>query len=169
MKKLVLSLIAISPLSFASPVPFGLELGKNTISQAKNKYHLIDAGVNKYSGGDMYQLDVNELNVDGIESALLIYDKRQILTAVVTSFPKEKLNVLLPTLKKKYKLIKENIPFVGDASAKFKDDDCTILVDAPHLSFSMKLIYSKDNFLSAYDKAIAQEENAKKSQQESQL
>ena len=59
-------------------------------------------------------------------------DKRQILTAVVTSFPKEKLNVLLPTLKKKYKLIKENIPFVGDASAKFKDDDCTILVDAPH-------------------------------------
>lgn len=169
MKKLVLSLIVISPLSFASPAPFGLELGKNTVLQAKNKYHLIDAGVNKYSGGDMYQLDIKELNVDGIESALLIYDKSQTLTAVITSFPKEKLNNLLPTLKKKYKLIKENIPFVGNASAKFKDDDCTILVDAPHLSFSMNLSYLKDDFLSAYDKAVVQEENEKASQQESQL
>ena len=169
MKKLVLSLIVISPLSFASPAPFGLELGKNTVSEAKNKYHLIDAGINKYSGGDMYQLDVKELNVDGIESALLIYDKSQTLSAVITSFPKEKLNDLLPTLRKKYKPIKENIPFVGDASAKFKDDDCTILVDAPHLSFSMNLIYSKDDFLNTYDKTVIQEKNAKKSQQESQL
>ena len=103
MKRLVLSLLAISPLAFSSPAPFGLELGKNTISQAKEKYHLIDAGTNKYSDGDMYQLDVQELNIDGIESALLIYDKNQILTAVITSFPKEKINDLLPTLKKKYK------------------------------------------------------------------
>ncbi len=169
MKRLVLSLLAISPLAFASPSPFGLELGKNTISQAKEKYHLIDAGINKYSDGDMYQLDVQELNIDGIESALLIYDKNQILTAVITSFPKENINELLPTLKKKYKLIKENVPFVGNASAKLKDDDCTILLDAPHLSFSMSLSYLRDDFLNVYNKSVAQEADAKKSQQESQL
>ncbi len=169
MKRLVLSLLAISPLAFSAPAPFGLELGKNTISQAKEKYHLIDAGTNKYSDGDMYQLDVEELNIDGIESALLIYDKNQILTAVITSFPKEKINDLLPTLKKKYKLIKEKIPFVGNASAKLKDDDCTILLDAPHLGFSMSLSYLKDDFLNVYNKSVVQEADAKKSQQESQL
>ena len=41
----------------------------------------------------------------------------------------------------KYKLIEKNQPFVGDASASFRQGESSIMLEAPHMSFTMSLSY----------------------------
>ncbi|HJD64490.1 MAG TPA: hypothetical protein LFW13_05840 [Rickettsia endosymbiont of Sericostoma sp.] len=51
---------------------------------------------------------------------------------------------------------------MGDKEIKFADSDCTIILDAPHLSFSMDLIYITDEFLTKFKGKQKEEENLKK-------
>ena len=61
-------------------------------------------------------------------------------------------------LREKYKLVGSRIPFVGDTWAKFVDGNTEILLDAPHLSFSMTLEYEHNSLLNKSKDRDQQEE-----------
>ncbi|NPA40771.1 MAG: hypothetical protein GXO18_00650 [Aquificae bacterium] len=160
----LLALILTAGIVFADPAPLGLELGKATVKDAKKLYRLKEKGINKYSLGPMFTVPISQTNIEGLKEATLIFDERGKLVAVILEFPKSKWNDVYKALRKKYRLIKSKIPFVGDRYAEFKDGKTLIMLDAPHLSFDMSLVYARKEFLDAYDRITEQERKRKESQ-----
>lgn len=167
--KIFIALILFSVAAFANPSPFGLQIGKATVSEVKAKYSTQHKGVNKYSNGDMYDLDVSELSFDGLDSAMVVFDSNGKLQAVLCSLSKDKFQYLFGSLKKKYKLVHSNIPFVGDTSAKFMDGNTEITLNAPHMSFQMDMNYVDKNLVKKFKQESANEEQRKKNNESSQL
>lgn len=165
-KKILASLLFAPVLAFADPAPFGLELGKSTIDDVKNKYSVENAGINKYSNGEMYELDVSEVKFDGLEKATIIFSQDGKLLAVLTTLSKDKFDYLFDSLGKKYQLVSKKIPFVGDKSAKFIDGNTEISLDAPHMSFEMDMNYiNKDLWISFKNKSNKEQKDKEQSEQ----
>ena len=153
----------------ADPAPFGLELGKTTIAEAKSKYTLRETGINKYSNGSMFSIDTSEVNFEGLSELSLIFNTNNVLVAVLTKLPKSKFKSLHQSLSKKYKVVSQNIPFVGNSSAKYVNGLTEITLDAPHMSFDMNMNYVRKELIAAYSRQSTQERQAKKRSEESQL
>jgi len=168
-KAVILMWVLMCSICQADPAPFGLELGKTTIAEAKAQYTLTSAGTNKFSNGEMFSMDLTELNFEGLESILLVFEKDETLAVILTTFPKHKFGYLMKSLSKKYQLINKKIPFVGNKSAKFHDGKTEIILDAPHLSFEMSMIYTTDVFTKRMDVINNEEEQQRKQQESSQL
>ncbi len=171
MKKIIsICLVCLSPLANADPAPFGLEIGKATISDVKKKYQTQATGKNKYTHGEMLNLNTDAINIEGLKSVTAIFDSKDKLVAVLTTFPKNKFNFLFDTMRnKKYKLVKKNIPFVGNTSAEFKSKGTSIFLNAPHLSFEMSLHYIDSNAYKAFQITDNKEKRAKKKAEQSKL
>jgi len=171
MKKLIsICLLCIIFTINADPTPFGLEIGKATIKDVKKKYKAHHSGENRYTGGDMYSLDTSIIGIDGLQSATAIFDKKNRLVAMLTTFSKNKFQFLFDTMRqKKYKLAKKNIPFVGNKTAQFTDGKTTVYLDAPHLSFEMSLNYIDNKTYKEFQKAQQQEKQLKKRTDQSKL
>lgn len=155
--------------AYADPAPFDLEIGKATVDDVKGKYKIVSAGINKYSKGDMYDLTPSELEFDGLQSARVIFNEKNILMAVILNFPKNKFDQLLPSLNEKYKLISKDIPFVGNKRAKFSDGNTEIALNSEHLSFNTTLDYISYDLLKAFNDASKQENENKKKSESSKL
>lgn len=170
MNKLIIALfLCLSFTANADPAPFGLEIGKATVNDVKKKYKSEYTGNNKYSHGDMYSLDINEIGIDGLQSATAIFDKRKKLVAILTKFPKLKFDYLFSTMNQKYKVSSKNIPFVGNKSANFKNGKTTIFLDAPHLSFEMTMNYVNNDFWQTYQNMQRKEVQDQKNVEQSKL
>ncbi len=170
LKKMSLSIIVLWPLLLsANPKPFDLEINKSKIADLNNKYSSEYIGMNQYSEGKMFKINVNELQFDGLEEAIAIYSKDEVLKAILLKLPKSKFDYVLKSLESKYKNINKNIPFVGDKSAKFVDESTDIIVDAPHLSFVMSLEYINQDLYKSFKKTIKQNNEEKKKKESSQL
>ena len=164
----LICLLIFPTFSLANPAPFGLELGKTTYDQAKEKYDLQsyeETNASFECNGKNYEIDPQSLNIDGIIASRLTFNERGILVAVHNRFEKSRFDSLLKNLSSKYKVVKKNVPFVGDSYVSFRDGDWDIFLDAPHLSFSLDLLYIEKNL---YQKArsIYQDDKAKKSRNE---
>ncbi len=73
--------------------PLGFEIGKAKYSDVKRELsdvvHLKNMGINKYSGGRMVVADNPELlGYDGLQKVTLVFDHKNILTAVVMKLSK---------------------------------------------------------------------------------
>lgn len=145
-----------------NPSPLGIEIGNTTLDQVKNKYTCINTGINKFSLGPMCNLDVTQLNIEGLKKATVIADRKGTVVALILTFPKYKFNELFNTLSSKYTLLYKEIPFVGNKYAKFRYGNTIIQLDAPHLSFDLTLTYTLNSFLKEYYKAREKEEKQKK-------
>jgi hypothetical protein len=100
-----------------------------------------------------------------LQSCRLIFDKDGKLMAVLMTFSKSgsgqhipEFNYYYKLLREKYKLVGSRIPFVGDTWAKFVDGNTEIILEAPHLSFTMTLLYAHKNFLKKAKEQSQQEE-----------
>ena len=170
MRLLAIAVLLIVPtLTMADPAPFGLEIGKASIKDVKDKYNTKSAGINKYSLGEMYDLDVSEIKFDGLQKATVIFSKKGKLLAVLTTLPKRKFDGVLKALRGKYKLVSKKIPFVGNKSAKLLDGNTDITLDAPHLGFTMSMNYINKDLWKSYKKKSSNEQKAKKKNEASQL
>ncbi len=168
MTKIVFAaLLALPMVAVADPTPFGLEIGKATIKDVKAKYSAQKTGINKYSGGEMY--DISGINFDGLQKATVIFSREGKLLAVLTTLPKSKFDGLLSALSNKYKLVSKQIPFVGNKSAKLVDGNTEITLDAPHLSFQMEMNYINKDLWKAYKSQSNKEREQKKKSEQSQL
>ncbi|MGC9386264.1 MAG: hypothetical protein ACP5D0_04925 [Hydrogenovibrio sp.] len=153
----------------ADPAPFGLEVGQATISQMQEKYTARETGINSYSHGKMYELPTRQLGVSELKEATAIFDVQGKLVAILLTLPKHKFDSTLSALKQKYRLIEQQIPFVGNKKAVLKDGDTEITLTAPHMSFEMELNYINNDFYQAYLKKSREEKAAKRAQEASQL
>lgn len=154
---------------FADPSIFGLELGKTTEQQLKAMYDVQPKGMNKYSSGNMYSVPESSIDFDGLQEVTTIFDRKGVLIAVLTNFPKSKFSYLNQAIGGKYKLIDQNIPFVGNKSVIYRDGATEISLDAPHMSFTMSMNYIRDDFMRTYNEQSEAEKRQKQASESSQL
>lgn len=170
MKRVVLAvLLALPMVASADPAPFGLEIGKATIKDVKAKYGAQKTGMNKYSNGEMYDLDVSGIDFDGLQKATVVFGQDGKLLAVLTTLPKSKFDYLLSGLSNKYKLISKQIPFVGNKLARLVNGNTEITLDAPHLSFEMEMNYINKDLWRSYKDQSNQERQQKQKGEQSKL
>lgn len=170
MKRMILAVFLIMPaVAIAEPSPFGLEIGKATIQDVKAKYSAHSTGINKYSNGEMYSLNVSNMNFDGLQKVTVIFSKDGKLLAVLSTLAKSKFDYLLNSLSKKYRLVSKNIPFVGNKSAKLIDGNTDITLDAKHMGFKMEMNYINKDLWKSYESQSNRENQQKKKSEASQL
>lgn len=150
---------------WANPAPFGLELGKATIQDVKQKYDATLKGINKYSLGKMFSLPPGQLGIDGLKSSTVIFNREGKLIAVLNTLPNYKFDSLYSSLRSKYQVQSSDIPFVGNKKVVMKDGDTQIILDSPHMSFDMELNYINDAFLKAVRQQQQQERQQKQSRE----
>lgn len=161
----------MSPLSvLADTTVFGLTLGKTTESELKDKYPDVeDGGVNKWTQGAMYGVPVSNVDFEGIKRLNVVLDEDKHVTAVFVGLDKNRFNFVNSSLAKKYKLVKKDIPFVGDKYARYKNEEDVINIYAPHMSFDMTIEYLERKTEAAMDKAMEANRDKKKEVESSQL
>ena len=160
----------------------GFELGVATYSQVQKqlsgKTSLSDGGINAYSNGRMLKGDGSGLGIDGLSEITFIFDHSYRLAGVLMTLPKQngmddmnntRFRQTLATLSKKYHLVKKDVPFVGDSYAEFRDGNSLIELEAPHLSFTMTLIYETDALHDAFVKKSAKDRQQHDQQQDSKF
>lgn len=163
------SLFAALPAWAENVAPLGLEVGVVDLPTVKSRLagqtRLADAGINKWSGGPMLDGDASSLDIDGLQSIRFIFGKDNKLEGVIMTLNKGQLNEVIAALRKKYTKVRENIPFVGDASATYRKGDSVVLVEAPHLSFSMNVLYLTNRFHASFNERSGAEEAARRRSQ----
>lgn len=168
-KGITLALSLLSSTAFADPTIFGMELGEMTETDLKAKYNVSHTGTNKYSDGNMYSVPTSSINFDGLKEVTAIFDTNSKLVAVLTTVPKHKFDTLNQALGGKYKRVSQNIPFVGNKSAKYRDGTTDIILEAPHLSFEMTMHYIRDDLMQSFNSKSQAEERQKQASEASQL
>lgn len=167
---LVLFLVPHFSYADANPAPFGLEIGKTTVNEMLAKYNGAKyVGINKYTQGPQYKINPKHISFDEIEECTAVFGQNEKLLAVLTLMPKNKFNYTYQLLRSKYKIVSSKIPFVGDSYAKFIAGDTEIILDAPHLSFTMALNYVHKDFVKAYNEITRKEKQEKIKREGSQL
>lgn len=167
----ILLLLTFTMISFlwADPAPLGLEIGKATVKEAKEKFKLSLVGINYYTNGEMYDVDVSQIEMKYIKKCSLIFDKNGKLVAVIMTFSKSgsgqnnpEFQYYYKLLKEKYKLVKSEIPFVGDTYARFVSGNTEIILEAPHLSFTKTLTYINKDTLKSMREQMKKEKEEEK-------
>jgi len=153
----------------ADPTIFGMEIGKMTEKELKSTYSVNHIGTNKYSNGNMYSVPASSINFEGLQEVTTIFSTDGKLVAVLTTLPKSKFDYLNNALGGKYKLISQQIPFVGDKKATYRDGATEITLDAPHLSFKMSMNYISYELMNAFNKQSRAESRQKQQSEASQL
>jgi hypothetical protein len=144
----------------------GFTLNKTTYPEVKLGF--LDKGYvpataserNGFTGGRMVAFSGSEVGMEDIKEGSFIFDKDDKFVALRFTLPKGKsskygggrmanFHALRDALAKEYKLVSENIPFVGNSSAKFYRGNCYVLIDSPHLDFDMSVYYWLDGFAEA--------------------
>lgn len=166
---IVLLLSLFSTAAFADPTIFSMELGVTTEDQLKSMYKVEHIGTNKYSDGNMYSIPTGEVSFDGLKELTVIFDTDGVLVAVLAKLPKSKFSYLNSILSEKYKRVSQNIPFVGNKSASYRDGSTEISLDAPHLSFDMSMNYLRDSLLRAFRQQSEAEKRQKQKGEAAQL
>ena len=153
--------------------PFGMNVGKDTFGALKNEFDEYNCNYNQYSAitsGVLVRCSSRNFDFDDLlGDVLLIFDDDNKLDAAVLTISKHKFDNILSSLSSKYKVIEKHKQFVGDAYAKLKGGNINIVLQAPHLSFEMSLIYSTDNFDKKLKEYTQQEQQEQKSKQRKNL
>lgn len=168
-KGIALAISLISASAFADPTIFGMELGNMTEKELKAKYNVSHTGTNKYSSGNMYSVPTSSIDFQGLKEVTTIFSTSGKLVAVLTTLPKSKFDYLNQALSGKYKLVNQQIPFVGNKSATYRDGSTEITLEAPHMSFDMSMNYINDDLMRAYKQKSEAEARQKQKSEASQL
>ena len=150
--------------------PFGCKVAISDFNQISKLYKLKEIGVNKWNGGNMYNIDpISQVDFSGLIKVQLIFDKNQILQGVLAYFEKNKFNEILGSLEQKYQLINKDIPYVGNSSAKLFTANCDIALESLHLAKFLTLSFNSDAFTKTYNRQLRQEQRLKKQKEKSML
>jgi hypothetical protein len=170
MKHIIASLLfLITTTVFADPAPFGLEIGKANIADAEKMYSIEKSGNAEYHKGVVYKVAVNQVDFEGLKELTLVFNENDILSVVIATLPKTQFKSLHQSLSKKYKVVRQEIPFVGDSYTEYVNGSTNISLDAPHLSFDMSMIYMNKEMSAEVAAKLKAETDAKKKSQEDKL
>lgn len=169
-KSVVAALLLVPAIAIADPSPFGLEIGKATIKDVKQKYSAKSEGFSNISNGEVYSLDVSEISFEGLQSVLVVFSEDDRLLSVQCKLSQSKFNYLFDILKDKYLLIDANINDKSDKIyANFKDGDTEILLFTSRYDFQMDMSYSHKDFNREVRKYLKKEKQEKEKREVPQL
>lgn len=144
--------------------PLGLEIGKSTCADAEaaaGRNAKPERGTSAWSGGPLLEFSkVTGFGVEDLQKVTVVCDPQQTIIVVVLTFPKEGRSGVQATaaqLDRKYKPLRRDLPFLGNAFAEWRAANCTVSLEAPHLSFTLLLSYWTDGAGAAFDKWKAAE------------
>lgn len=170
MKHILASLLFLATITvFADPAPFGLEIGKASVADAEKMYSIEKSGNAEYHEGVVYKVAVNQVAFEGLKELTLVFNEKNVLEAVIATLPNSQFESLHESLSKKYKVIGEKNPYVGDKQMDYVNGSTRISLTAKHLSFNMNMIYMHKDLLSALIAQEKEEEASKKKSQEDKL
>lgn len=170
MKHIIASLLLLATTAvFAVPAPFGLEIGKATLADAEKMYSIEKLGNAEYSKGVIYKVAVNQFDFEGLKELLLTFDENGLLTTVIATLPKTQFNSLHDSLSKKYQVVSEKNPFVGDKQIDYVNGSTRIFLVAPHLNFDAQLMFIDKELAASIITQEKAEAAAKKKSQEDKL
>jgi hypothetical protein len=167
MVKFILMLMLAPLLCFANPAPFGLEIGKMTVQEFKEKYQYKYEGENKFSKGEMFEINPKTINFEGLKKIYVIFNQDKILVAIRTELPDYKFDDILKMLESKYKLIDKNIQFGSTKFAIFSENETQIELEK--IFSDMHLDYSLVSFVKSMKSQQAKELKEIQQQESSQL
>jgi len=117
------------------------------------------------TGGKILMSDGQGLGVDGLTKFIAVFDKSETLVAVIMTMPKN-VNSTYSKLSEKYKPVSKNVDeFMGFGTAKLEKGDSFIVLEAPHLSFAMDVVYATKEFMATSERNTA-ETRAKNEQEQ---
>lgn len=164
---LLLAVPAASAADLVGPIGLGINVSKLADSQkALEPARPQDGGINKYTGGKMLKSGGEGLNVEALKSVIAIHDASGLLRVVIMDMGNSRFDAVFRHLSGKYKLVRKQIPFVGDRYAEFQAGNALITIEAPHMSFDMTVMYIDQGTFKAF-KAQSAAEQSRKSQKES--
>lgn len=153
--------------------PLGFALGEASrsvvTSTLRGQVELEPQGTNRYSAGPMLLAEGAGLGITGLEKVLFIFDRTDTLVAVEMTLDKEfdrGFDKAYGRLAAKYPVVKQTVPFVGNKYARFESAGNVIELDAPHLSFTMAVVYMTRDFEQAF-KTIRRKDAETKEKNES--
>lgn len=166
MKKLFLSMV-FGGLLMADPSPFGLEMGKATMSDLEEKFPIANSYDNEY--GKVAKVDSKNIEMTQLSDAMFVFSDEKMVLVALTFSGKNKFDELHSSLKDKYKVKRSKIPFVGDKEVVFVDGNTEIYLLAPHLSFDTTLEYRNIAWAKGTFGKMNAKEKAKKDSEKSML
>lgn len=154
----VLLALANPAFAAASAQLLGYTLGEATHDQVRASLQERGAnptsrGTSTHSGGPMLDASGRALGLEGLQSALLLFDVEQRLSGGLLTMNKSRYDAVVQALKGKYTMIREDRPFVGNRRAEFRAGDVLVTVDAPHMSFEMTVLYRTTAVQKSMDRA----------------
>ena len=132
--------------SNADPTVFGLEMGKTTEKDFQGKYKAKRVGTSKWNDGSIYEISPGEIDFRGLEKALAIFSPDGALHLFEMQLHKDHFDYLKGILDEKYKVNQSKVPSVGNKYVQYVDGLTVIEINAPHLSFDMRVTYSRVEF-----------------------
>jgi hypothetical protein len=170
MKRILAMLAVASTLCAGSALAgtpvLGFEVGVSTLDQVTDalskKTQVEERGVNRYSNGPMLKTDGSSYGLEGLNSVVYIFDGQKKLMGVVMNMSKARFKPIYEVLSRKYKVLSQQRPFVGDQFARFASPDGIIELDAPHMSFEMEVSYLRGDLVQEIKEQVEAEKAAKK-------
>ena len=160
--------MALAPMAHAAgnAAPFGVELGVATMEQVKTtlgpNVKREDSGPNQYTKGPMFDVDGASLDIEGVKLARFVFDRANVLAGVIVIMDKDPKG-LYKTLSAKYKPVSNKINnFMNNGSARLEKGDSVILIEAPHLDFTMEVDYLTRSLFASWQQSTAEDAASKK-------
>ena len=153
--------------------PLGVEVGYANLEGVKAKFapltKLENSGINLYSGGPMLVSNGEGVGLDGLTELLFIFDKDDVLSAVMMTLPKNPTDVF-GKLAGKYQVVENRIDkFMNYGTAKLAKGDTIVKIEAAHLSFEMSVTYMTKQFASEFARQSAEAKEQKRQEQTGKL
>lgn len=149
----------------AEVTAFGYTLGETRIADLSG--NPMRAGINRYSRGPMVKPDITRFGIDGLEDMTLIFDDKEVLAAIILTMRKHQFDKVHGHMRSKYAVREQRIPHVGNRYVRYGAPGATMEINAPHMSFSMKVLYQRDDFVAAYRRISREEERRKQNNERS--
>lgn len=167
-------LLCITPMiAYSGPGPFGLSVGGTSLAEARSELssrtQVQDAGTNKWTLGPMLKASSSGLGLDGLQDTLLIFDADEVLVGAILTLQKSRYRDIKDMMSEQYQMVSDEAPFVGNQLATYREDDVTIEVSAPHMSFQMEIRYFHPTLMEAHDQGVQQQKQEQQRRESSQL
>ncbi len=120
------------------------------------------------TGGPMLAY-TGDFGLPGLHKTIFLFWPDGPLAAASLDLDKGRYDQVLAALKQKYTLVTEHRPLVGNRSAVLRAGDVEIRVTAPHLSFSMQVVYAQKRFWSQLAEFEKKQDADRRRQQEARL
>lgn len=159
---LTIAFVLLTNSVYADSTVLNLKMGKTTIAELEQMYDVKHTGTNSWSLGEMYSINQNDIPLEGLKEVTAIFDTDGKLVCLNMTIDKYRFDEMNSQLRKKYKVTKSVIPFVGNKFVSFKDGNTIIHLDAPHLSFEMNLLYAQKSFMDSFNSGSKKQEEQKK-------